>query len=111
MNASGDLNAAGLAIIYGGFGAVALGCVAVGVLQWKLRLRWPAGYTLWTTYLFALCNTGSYLVDSSRYASNRFWASFFAPLPFSAISVAVIWLSLLQARGRIDRAFSRVDKD
>ena len=111
MNASGDLNAAGLAIIYGGFAAVALGCVAVGVLQWKLRLKWPAAYMLWTTYLFALCNTGSYFVDPGRYAPKRFWASFLAPLPFSAISVAVIWLSLLQAWQRIDRAFSRVDKD
>jgi len=106
-----ELDAQSLAIIYSVFGAVALGCGVIGLAQWKFKLRWQAAYLLWMGYLFVVCNTGSYLVDPSRYVPARFWESFLGPLPFSAISVAGAWLTLRQARARVDRAFSRASDD
>jgi len=106
---SSQFDAQTLTIFYGALGVIALGCALIGLGQWKLNLTSPVSYLIWTFYLFLVCNMGSYLVDPSRYVPARFWASFLGPLPFSAISVAGIWLTLQHARARVDRAFLRAN--
>ena len=80
------------------FGPLGLGCFLIGLWQSKTKPRWYAAYVVWTVFLWVYCATGSYLIDPARYLGSKFLPTLFAPLPFSAITVAGVWTAIKRGR-------------
>jgi len=98
-------------IIYGALGILCAGCCVIGLWQWKAKPRWYIAYAIWTAYLWGYCAFGSYLADPTRYAGSKFIATLFAPLPFSAVAVAAIWIAIRRGRQIVGTAESAVNED
>ena len=98
-------------IIYAALGILGTGCVVIGLWQWKAKPRWYIAYAIWTAYLWSYCAFGSYLVDPTRYTGSKFVGTLFAPLPFSAFTVAAIWIAIKRGRQTVGIAESMADKD